>query len=255
MRVGLCFLLAYFIIAPSCASGDSEEILVSAAASLTDVMERLGQRYSETGGIEVNFNFGGSAALAQQIIRGAPVDVFVFAGPQPMEMLAERGLIATDTAVVLLTNQLVLVARPSEAENLGIASVFDLAGADIRVAIADPDLAPAGEYAREALRNLGLWEELEPRVVPSPDVRVALGYVETGSVDVGIVYRTDAQTSEDVRTIAPVPDDSYPMIGYPAGLVRRSTRGEAGRSFLAYLTSEEAQEIFLSYGFIPIALE
>ena len=191
--------LGLLLVMFSCGSDQREEILVYAAASLTDVMERLGQQFAENEEVRVSFNLGGSTALAQQIIRGAPADAFLSAGPQPMNALEGRGLVIPDTRVDLLTNELVLVGPPDAAEKLGVASVEDLANASVTVAIADPDLAPAGRYAREALRNLGIWRQLQPRLVFGSSVRATLGYVETGNVDVGIVYRTDARESGDLE--------------------------------------------------------
>ena len=243
--------LALFLVASSCGSGEREEILVFTAASLTDVMERLGQQYAEGKGIKVSFNPGGSTALAQQIIRGAPADIFISAGPQPMDMLEERGLIVSDTLVDLLTNELVLVGHPDVAEKIGISSMEDLATADVRVAMADPDLAPAGWYAREALQNLGLWRQLKPRLVFGLDVRVALGYVKTGNVDVAIVYRTDALIIKGLKTLAPIPEESYPTVVYPAGVVGRSRHSEAAQNFLAFLQGEQARVTFREYGFTP----
>ena len=251
MGVLLCLALVLLLVSSSCASDEREEILVFAAASLTDVMKTLGQQFAQSEGVKVRFNLGGSTNLAQQIIRNAPADALILAGPEPMNNLEERGLIASDTRVDLLTNELVVVGRAGVADKMGIHSLEDLASADVRVAIANPDLAPAGWYAREALQNLGLWQRLQPRLVPSLDVRVALGYVETGNVDAGIVYRTDTLKGEGLEILAPIPEESHSPIVYPAGVVGRSRHGEAARKFLEYLRGGEARETFREYGFIP----
>ena len=128
----------------------------------------------------------------------------------------------------------------------------DLSNNDVRVAIADPDLAPAGRYAREALQNLGLWERLETRLVPSANVRVALGYVETGNVDVGLVYLTDTQIRDGLEVLARVPAEAYSPIVYPAGVLEGSLHVEAARKFLAFLGGVEAGETLREHGFIPL---
>ena len=248
----LILAISFLLTASSCGGGDGEEILVFAAASLTDVMERLGEEYTEKEGVKVSFNVGGSTAIAQQIIRGAPADAIISAGPGPMDALEERGLLMPDTRSDLLTNQLVLVGSPAVAEKGEIASLWDLASSGARVAIADPDLAPAGRYAREALENVGLWENLEPHIVPSADVRVALGYVKTGSVDAAIVYLTDLGTTEGVVILANIPSESHSPIVYPAGVVEASSHREAARRLLAFLKSPDAGDTFLEYGFTPI---
>ncbi len=251
----LILAISFLLAASSCGGGDGEEILVFAAASLTDVVERLGEEYTEKEGVKVSFNVGGSTTIAQQIIRGAPADAIISAGPRPMDALEERGLIIPGTRFDLLTNQLVLVGSTAMAEKGEIASLDDLAGSGASVAIADPDLAPAGRYAREALENLGLWEDLELRIVPSAGVRVALGYVKTGSVDAGIVYRTDLGTTEGVVILATISDESHSPIVYPAGVVEGSKHGEAARRFLAFLKSPDAWDTFRKYGFTPNDVE
>ena len=251
MRAVLCFLLVLLIVATSCGSGGEDEIVVCAAASLTEVMEHLGLYFAEIEGIKVRFSLGGSTALAQQIIRGAPADAFVFAGPQPMVMLDERGLIVPDSTVELLGNELVLIASSPTADKTELSSIEELADADFRVTIADPDLAPAGRYAREALQDLGMWQRLEHRLVFGFNVRVTLGYVETGNVDAAIVYRTDAQIVEGLEVFASIPKESHSPIVYPAGVVERSSHVEAARKFLLFLQGDKARETFQEYGFIP----
>lgn len=249
MRTFLILCLASLLLASSCGGNNQEEILVFAAASLTDVMTPLGERFHGEEGIRVNFNFGGSTELAGQIIRGAPADAFISAGSKPLDTLEDRGLLVPDTRAELMANELVLAGRVGRAKVIGIGSVEDLANADARVAIASPDLAPAGKYAEEALRNLGLWRQLQPRLVFGLNVRFALGYVETGNVDVGIVYRTDTMVSENLEVIASIPKDSHKPIVYPAGIVKRSDHVGAARKFLLYLESSESRETFRRFGF------
>ena len=226
--------------------------MVFAAASLTDVMDELGLEFARSAGVEVKLNLGGSTALAQQIIRGAPADAFISAGPLPMDKLDEKGRIIPDTRVDLLTNQLVVIGPPGKAGRSKVSSVEDLAVADLRVAIADPDLAPAGRYAREALSSLGLWQRLKPRLVFSANVRATLGYVETGNADVGIVYQTDTGISKGLEVLAAIPKESHSPILYPGAVVDRSDHVEAAREFLLFLKSEDAAETFRAHGFIPM---
>ena len=250
MGVRLFLALVLFMVVSSCGSNGREEILVFTAASLTDVMEKLGDQFTEREGIKVNISAGGSTALAQQIISGAPVDAFIPAGPQPMDRLEKRGLLLPYTRVDLLTNKLVLVGPPDVSDKMGIASVEDLASADASVAIADPDLAPAGRYAREALRNLALWPQLEPRLVFGLDVRGTLNYVKTGNVDVGIVYRTDTRIVEGLEILATLPEGSYSPIVYPAGVIAHSDHVDAASKFVVFLRGDVATETFQEYGFI-----
>ena len=247
-------LLAFLLAAASCTGSGDEEILVFVAASLTDAMERLGNQFTEEHGVRVRFNLGGSVALAQQIIRRAPADAFVAAGPEPMDALEERDLLAPGSRVDLLTNELVVVAAPGVAAPGGpgpgnVAAL--LRESRGKIAIADPDLAPAGSYARQALESLGLWEELLPRLVPAFDVRAALGYVHAGTVELGIVYRTDAAIAGELEVVTSIPSQAHPPIVYPAAVLNRSGKSEAAREFLQYLGGEQARRVFLEYGFVP----
>ena len=248
MRALLGLLLAAALAAPACGNGEGEEVLVFVAASLTDAMERLERGFTEAEGVRVKRNVGGSGALARQIVRGAPADVFISAGDQPMDLLEDRGLLAPGTRRALLSNRLVLVTARGDTR---LASVEDLASADVRVAMADPDLAPAGAYAREALRSLGLWEALSPRTILGRDVRAALGYVKTGNVDAAIVYRTDVVEGQGFRVVAPFPAGSHAPISYPGAVLSRSSRQDAALAFLTYLSGEVGRQVLRDLGFVP----
>ena len=245
-------LLAALLLGAATACGGGEEVLVFAASSLTDVMERLGDEFEEEAGVKVSFNFGASGSLAQQIVRGAPADVFIAAGNQPMSVLEEKGDVFPGTRVSLLTNTMVVVTSADGGPE--IASVNDLLEGDYRIAIADPDLAPAGQYARQSLTNLGLWTHLEPRLVYGHSVRTTLGYVESRNVGAALVYGTDAAISDGVRIAATVPESSHPPITYPGAVVRRS-ENQAARRFLDFLTGERATAVFQQFGFVPVAAQ
>lgn len=190
--------------------------------------------------------------MAQQVIRGAPADAFVSAGAQPMDMLEHLGFLMPDTRVDLLTNELVLVASTGVDRDSEIHSLEDLAGSDARLAMADPDLAPAGRYTRDALQYLGLWKDLKSRMIFGSDVRATLGYVDRGNVDAGIVYGTDARMMAGLQIVSLVQKDSYAPIVYPAGVVERSGQPETALKFLEYLQGDEARQIFLDQGFSPL---
>ncbi len=251
MKALVTLALVLLLAGASCGGDDREEILVFAAASLTDVIDRLAQEYARREPVDVRINLGGSTELAQQIVRGAPADAFLSAGPGPMDALEERGLLASATRADFLTNELVLAGRSKAAAELGISTIEDLAGSGVSVAIADPELAPAGRYAREALQSLGLWEQVEPRLVFGLNVRFALGYVEAGTAGAAIVYRTDVSVADDLQILAPIPADSHSPILYPAAVAARSSHVDTARRFLEYLRGDEAGDIFRQFGFVP----
>ena len=228
---------------------DSEELMVFVAASMADAAEEIGDRYQRSTGVSVAFNFGASQSLARQASDGAPADVIITAGRYPMDFLSESGNIAAGP-VFLLSNELVIVARPDIGEVDDLEDLLD-PRIDI-VALADPELAPAGRYAREALQNAGLWETLQPKVVWGGDVRAALAYVETGSADAAIVYRTDALVAEGAAIAGVVPQESYGPIEYPAAVLAAAPLLEEAREFIDFLSGNEARRVFREHGFIVL---
>ena len=247
MKFALTSALALaLVLATACGRSDGGELLVFAAASLADAMEEIGERFGEETGTRVAFSFGGSQALAQQIASGAPADVFVAAGRQPVDFLDSRGAVDTVEGAVVHNELVVAVREDSKA----LGSISDLAGPAVgRVAIADPGLAPAGIYAREALRSLALWESLRPSLVFGADVRAALAYLESGNVDAAVVYATDAREAPGVKALDVVPPDSYTPIAYPAAVLEGSESRDAALGFLRFLKSDAARGIFERHGF------
>ena len=224
-------------------------LLVSAAVSLTGVLETLAAAYERDTGTRVELNVAGSSVLAVQIIAGAPVDLFISADLFQMDRVAAEELIRVETRVVLLSNQLVVVV-PADTTAIvpSPATLNDpMFG---RIAIGDPDGVPVGVYARAYLESVGLWNALRDRMVPTRSVRATLATVETGAVDAGIVYRTDALSSSGVRVVFEVPVAEGPAIVYPAALTTLATNPEAAERLLAYLQGPDARIVFEQAGFI-----
>ena len=244
----LCALAAAAAIVGCSPGSEPERLLVFAATSLINAIEEIRPAFQEKEGIELAVSYGGSQMLAQQIVQGAPADLFISAGEGPVGLLAGRDL--TDGgARSLLSNDLVVVSRMAGTP---LESIEDLASGLVgRIAIADPDLAPAGAYARESLVNLGLWESLADKLVLSPNVRVALAYVEAGNADAALVYRTDAMASNGLRVLDIVPADTYSTVVYPAVLIRGSSGRERAELFLDHLQTPSVREVFTRYGFLP----
>ncbi len=226
-------------------------LTISAAISLTDAMEELGPMYaSAAGSPPVRFNYAGSNALARQIIRGAPVDVFISADAAQMDLAAAAGSIDKATRVNLLSNRLAVVSAQGKGGALRDASA--LAGAAVRrIAIGDPAAVPAGVYARQYLEKRGLWTALQPKLVPVASVRAALGAAANGSVDAAFVYDSDAMHARvDVRFVVAGAD--APDIVYPAALVRASRSKEGAVKFLQFLCGDAAAVVFTRHRFIPL---
>jgi molybdate transport system substrate-binding protein len=219
---------------------------VSAAASLSDALREIGDTYGKDA---IVFNFGASSTLARQIIEGAPADVFISADELKMDQLAVRGLVIKKSRRSILSNTLVIIV-PSDS-NLKINSPKDLADPAIRnIAVAEPQTVPAGIYAKEYLRRLGVWSKIASKIIPTDNVRATLAAVESGNVEAGIVYKTDALISKVVRIAYDVPAAEGPAISYPAAVVAESRQKAAAQQFLDFLSSEKAKALFRKYGFL-----
>lgn len=233
---------------------DSAALTVFAAASLATALGALADRFSRATGHRVTVSPAGSSVLARQIQHGAPADLFISANADWMDLLEAEGLIRTDSRVDLLSNRLVLVASAMSARTVDLSDQWDVTDAlgSGRLAMALVDAVPAGIYGAAALRNLGLWDTLAPRVAQSDNVRAALALVAAGAAPLGVVYYSDAHAEPRVRIVAEIPTDSHPPIVYPAAVLTGSSAPAAATQFLDYLTSPPAQELFRDEGFAPL---
>ncbi len=224
---------------------------VSAAASLTDVLQEMAPIYEKETGDRLLFNLGASSMLARQVQEGAPTDVFISADEAKMDQLQRQHLIVNASRRSILSNTLVIVV-PSDSR-LKVSAPADLAGSSVRtIAIAEPASVPAGIYAKEYLRKLGLWSKVVGKVIPTENVRSALAAVESGNADAGIVYGTDALISKGVRVAYEVPVAEGPKISYPAAVIADSNEKAAAQRFLEFLQSRTALDLFRKYRFIVV---
>jgi molybdate transport system substrate-binding protein len=232
------------------ASALADEILVSAAASLTDVLKEISNGYQSKSKNTVKFNFGPSSGLARQIEEGAPADMFFSADEAQMDDLDKNGRLEPGTRKNLLSNQLVIIV-PSDSK-LAIASPKDLLKSEVkRIALAEPPV-PVGAYSSKYLEAEGLWDNIKPKVVPVQDVRATLASVESGNVEAGFVYKTDAAVSKKVKIVYEVPIDKGPKIVYAVAIVKESKRKDTARDFLNYVQTPASKELFKKYGFVVL---
>jgi molybdate transport system substrate-binding protein len=242
-------VLGLFCLPLTAADPGPAPVTVFAAASLTDVLQSLADGFTRQTTIPVRFSFAASSTLARQIENGAPADVFFSADVAWMDYLQARDHIAAASRRDLLGNHLVLVAPAGNAISLRVGPHFPMAatlGKDHWVT-GDPDSVPVGRYARESLTQLGVWGELEPRLVRADSVRAALALVDRGEVPLGIVYATDAKSDPGVRVVDVFPDDTHVPIVYPAALT--PSAGAAAARFLAWIGSAAARPTFEKFGF------
>jgi molybdate transport system substrate-binding protein len=250
-RVFLAGAAAALAPLPALAAGP---VTVFAAASLQESLTAAGAAWTGTSGVPVRFSFGASSAIARQIDQGAPADVFISADEAWMDWLADRGGLVLSTRRRLLSNQLVLIAPAGSRTALKIAPGMALGRAlgSRRLAVADTTAVPAGKYARTALTRLGVWDQVEDRLLPGENVRTALAYVSRGEAPLGIVYATDARAEPRVRVVGVFPPSSHPPIVYP-GAVTATSRNSGAAAFLGFLQGPRASVIFRRYGFGVLA--
>lgn len=227
------------------------KVTVFAAASMTNALNQIAQDYRKIRPEqEIVFSFASSSTLAKQIEQGAPADIFVSANQKWLKHLSDRGFTIKETEKVLAGNELVLIApKTSQLNEVDVAkgewiSVLK----DHFLSVGDPAHVPAGQYAKEALTNLKLWNKVEAKLARGKDVRAALALVERAEVPLGIVYSTDGKVSRGVKIVGIFPAETYNSVEYPVALLKDRDNSET-QAFLSYLTSAEAKSVLASYGF------
>lgn len=246
-------LVSGMLLADGCGAHGREkkkEIIVYAAASLTEVLNQTASIFTRESGINLGLEFSSSGSLARKIEAGAPTDVFISANKKWIDYLEEKQLISSVDRKMIARNRLVCVepaGRPT-----GITGPKELVRAQ-RLSIGDPEHVPAGTYARQALIHYGLWDTLnsEEKLVLAMNVRAALSYVEQGEISCGIVYQTDALLTDKVKTAFTFPEVAHTPITYHAALVSGAAKPAEAREFLEFMTSSEAaRAVLIRHGFI-----
>jgi molybdate transport system substrate-binding protein len=229
----------------------AQELTVFAAASLTDAMKDISTQWAKAGHQPLRMSFGSSSTLARQIEAGAPANLFASADEKWMDYLAQKNLIAAGTRKDLLGNDLVLVVPADKPMHVTLGPGFNLLallGPSGRLAVGDPAHVPVGIYAEQALKKLGWWDSVSPRLARTDDVRSGLLLVERGEAPAGIVYATDAAASKAVMVAGTFPPDSHDPVSYPFAVTKSGDTPEA-RALLAFLAGPQARAVFVQRGF------
>ena len=240
--------LSMLLLAAAPLLAGAQQITVSAATSLTDAFREIGSRFEASRpGVTVRFNFAASGVLIQQILQGAPADVFVSADQQTMNRGIEQKALDAATRRNFAANTLVMIV-PAQG-GPALARLADLSAPAVRrIAIGKPATVPAGRYTKEALDRDRLYAALEPKFVFADSVRQVLDYVARGEVEAGFVYRTDAELrKEQVRIV--LSTSTRTPITYPAAVVSDSRQPALARAFVDFLSGSEAQAILARHGF------
>lgn len=223
-------------------------LTVSAAASLKDAMDEIRDIYAkETPDVNVTCTYASSGSLQKQIENGADVDVFLSAANKQMDALEEKGLLENGTRETFLGNSLVLVV-PKDSSL--VSGFEDLTKDTVKqIALGEPKTVPAGQYAEETFTKMNILDKIKAKAVYGKDVKEVLNWVETGNVDAGVVYLSDAITSQKVKQVAEAPEDSHKPIIYPASVIKSSKHKEEAKTFLEFLSGAKAKSVFEKYGF------
>ena len=239
--------LLLFCAAPA----QAENVMVFAAASLTNALNDIGDQFTAKTGDKIVASYAASSTLAKQIEAGAPAQVFASADLKWADYLSDKKLLDPTSRVNLLGNALVLVApADSKTDTVAIGPKTDfaaLAGAG-RIATGDPDSVPVGLYFRQAMERIGQWDAVAPKLARADSVRAALALVERGEVPFGIVYATDAAVAPKVKVVGVFPESMHDPVVYPFALVA-GNESAAARAFLAFLHGDAAKAVFSKYGF------
>jgi len=252
MRLMRSIALVCTFVAILADGAHAQEITLSVAVSLKEAIESLGKDFAATRpGVTLRYNFGASGDLQKQIEAGAPVDVFLSAGQRQMDELEKKNLIVVASRRVFARNALVVI-KPVDSRT-DIAKPADLLDARIvHVSIGNPKTVPAGQYAEESLRALGLWDRLQPKLVFAENVRQVLDYVARGEVEAGFVYTTDAATRvQGVMEAFRPPEDTYRPVIYPGAVVAASKQRALGQAFLDLLSGPQGATVLGRLGFQP----
>lgn len=230
-------------------SSQQKEVYIVAAASMTDAIKEIGANYEkEHPDVKLMYSFGSSGALQTQIEQGAPADVFISAAQKQMNALDDEGLIDKSTRKDLLENKVVLIV-PKDSD-LKLDSFADLGTDKVqKIALGEPKAVPVGQYSEEIFKSFNITDAVAPKAVYASDVRQVLGWVETGEVDCGIVYATDAAISDKVKVLMTAPDDSHKPVIYPVAMVNSSKNPEIAKDFINFLSQDAQKTILEKYGF------
>ncbi|WP_296788792.1 molybdate ABC transporter substrate-binding protein [uncultured Methanobrevibacter sp.] len=227
-----------------------KDVNLAAAASLKNAFDEklipmFEQKYP---GVKVTPTYASSGDLQTQIENGLEADVFMSAANKQMNALAEKGLVDNSTNLQFLENKVVLIVPANSSSN--ISSFDDLKNLSGNIAIGDPESVPAGQYAKEVLNNTGIWNDVESKLSLGTDVTAVLNQVAQGSAECGIVYATDAKSTNDVKVVCEAPENALktPVI-YPVAALKNSTDDDATKAFMDFLQTKEAKDVFVEYGF------
>ncbi len=247
-------ILVFIVCLLGCSTVDKkqDELNVFAAISLTDALTEISAEFNKDNKIRVYLNFAASTTLQRQIEKGASADIFISASSKQIDDLNILNLLEDNSRSDILVNNLVVVSEKNS--DIQLDTVDQLQNPLIsRIAIGQPEIVPAGTYAKETLIHYDLWTKLKPKLIFGNDVRATLAYVTAGNVDLAIVYGTDSKLNNNVKVVLRIPDETYTPIVYPAVILKSSMRKQLAKQFIVYLKTYGATAIFEKHGFTGLS--
>ena len=245
MKVLSTLILSVLICLAGCSS-KKESLVVSAAADLMPAFTEMGMLFEKESGIKTTFNFGSTGQLAQQIEKGAPVDLFAAANQSYIDELEKKGLIISETRALYAQGRIVIWTRMES--RLKPAALEDLTNPEIsKIAIANPDHAPYGGAAREALQSAGIWEKVSPKLIFGENIRQTMQYAESGNVAAAIVALSLCRQGEGRWVV--VPSELHKPLNQALAVIKNSRHESEARRFAQFINSETGRGIMRNYGF------
>lgn len=249
-KVAITLILVFSLLFVSCSKtkdDEVKEINISVAASLLEPINKIIDEYKVDKNIVINVNSGGSGTLKKQISSGADVGLFISANEKNVDELISEGLVDANKKSNPITNKLVLIKSNNARQEIN--DIQDLVKLEGKIAIGETSTVPAGEYAKESLINLGIWDKIQDKIIYCKDVTAVKAYVERGEVEAGFVYKSDALDIKNSTVVLEAPKDSHKEIIYTMAPIEGYKQSAECNDFMKYINSDKAKEILKEYGF------
>ena len=244
-KIKLLSALLCVLTFSGCSNSQENELTISVATSLLNPINEIVKEYENENNIKVNVNYGGSGTLKTQIENGADVCAYFSANEKFMDELVEKNIVKEDEITTPISNSLVLIK--SNECNYDIKSLEDILKYDVTMAIGQVDTVPAGQYAKDSLENLNIFNKIKDKLVYGKDVSAVKNYVETKEVDLGIVYKSDSLDLKNSQVVLEIPKDNHEEVKYTLAPINSS---EDGKKIIEFINSKDSKEILRNYGFL-----
>ena len=244
-KIKILSIILCILALTGCNKSSQKELTISVATSLLNPINKIIEEYENENNVKVNVNFGGSGTLKNQIENGADVCAYFSANEKFMNELVDKNMVEKENITVPISNSLVLIK--SDKCKYDIKSLEDILKYDVTMAIGQTDTVPAGQYAKESLEKLNIFNKIKDKLVYGKDVSAVKNYVETSEVDLGIVYKSDTLDLKNSQFVLEIPQNTHEKINYTLATINNS---EDGKKIIEFINSKSSKEILKEYGFL-----